>query len=209
MLFKGKTVFKFAFLIVFLVVSVSSQAQDAAIAKINWMTWDAAIAAQRADGKKYQEDKKANPPPKKIFLDVYTSWCGPCKKMDASTFKKPTVIEAMNKYYYPVKFNAEQPEPITYNDHTFINPNPNPPKGRRGVHQLAASILDNQLFYPSFVIMDENMNRLVIHKGYKGSLVMSGILAYYGSNEYIKYKEAVLRQSAQQKDRAAAVQTDK
>ena len=67
------------------------------------------------------------------------------------------------------------------------------------MHQLAASILDNQLFYPSFVVMDENTNRLVIHKGYKGELVMAGILAFYGSNEYLKYKEAVMKQSGQQK----------
>jgi len=110
----------------------------------------------------------------------------------------------MNKYYYPVKFNAEQPGDIVYNDHTFVNPKPNPVKGRRGVHQLAASILDNQLFYPSFVILDENTNRLVIHKGYKGEMVMSGILAYYGSNEYIKLKEAVLKQDKQLKAKEAA-----
>ena len=181
-------------------------AQELTPEKINWMTWSEAIKAQKADGKIYQQDKKANPPPKKIFLDVYTSWCGPCKKMDASTFKTASVIKAMNKFYYPVKLNAEQPDPITYNDHTFINPNPTPVKGRRGVHQLAASILDNQLFYPSFVILDENTNRLVIHKGYKGEMIMSGILAYYGSNEYLKYKEAVMKQSEQLRAKAAAGQ---
>ncbi|MBL4753961.1 MAG: DUF255 domain-containing protein [Flavobacteriales bacterium] len=200
---------KSTFLITCLVATSMVSSQDTAPPHIAWMTWDEAVAAQKVDRENYLKDKKANPPPKKIFLDVYTTWCGPCKKMDASTFKKPSVIQAMNAYYYPVKFNAEQPDPITYNNHTFINPNPNPVKGRRGVHQLAASILDNQLFYPSFVVMDENMNRLVVHKGYKGELVMSGILAYYGSNEYLKYKEAVLKQSEQLKVKAASNQINK
>ena len=178
-------------------------AQEKPAEGIKWMSFTDAIAAQKVDAAKYAVDKKANPPPKKIFMDVYTTWCGPCKKMDANTFPKPSVIKAMNKYYYPVKFNAEQPEDVVYNEHTFINPNPTPVKGRRGVHQLAASILDNQLFYPSFVILDENTNRLVIHKGYKGEMVMAGILAYYGSNEYIKLKEAVLKQDQQVRAKAA------
>jgi thiol-disulfide isomerase/thioredoxin len=190
---------KSAFLNVCLVTTSLVSAQDAAAPKINWMTWSEAIEAQKAARELYLQDKKANPPPKKIFLDVYTTWCGPCKKMDANTFKKPSVIQAMNKYYYPVKLNAEQPDPITHDEHTFINPNPTLVRGRRGVHQLAASILDNQLFYPSFVVMDENTNRLVIHKGYKGELVMAGILAFYGSNEYLKYKEAVMKLNGQQK----------
>ena len=196
-------------LLLFVATTFMVVAQESAQSEIAWMTWNEAITAQKADRENYLKDKKANPSPKKIFLDVYTSWCGPCKKMDAVTFKKPSVIFAMNKYYYPVKFNAEQPDPIEYNNHTFINPNPKPVKGRRGVHQLAASILDNQLFYPSFVIMDENTNRLVIHKGYKREIVMTGILAFYGSNEYLKYKEAVIKQSEQLKAKTAADQENK
>lgn len=199
---------KSSILLLCFLTSAAVLAQEKPAAGIKWMAFTDAIAAQKADAKKYVEDKKANPPPKKIFMDVYTSWCGPCKKMDANTFTKPSVIKAMNKYYYPVKLNAEQAEPITYNEHTFINPNPKPVRGRRGVHQLAASILDNQLFYPSFVIMDENTNRLVIHKGYKGEMVMSGILVYYGSNEYIKYKEAVIKQAELLKVKSAAGETN-
>jgi len=198
--------FKSASLLIFFLLTSTVIAQDTIIPEIKWMTWEEAIVAQKAARDLYLKDKKANPAPKKIFLDVYTTWCGPCKKMDATTFKSATVIQAMNRYYYPVKFNAEQTDPIIYNEHTFINPNPAPVRGRRGVHQLAASILDNQLFYPSFVVMDENTNRLVIHKGYKGELVMAGILAYYGSNEYVKYKEAVMKQIEQPIEKGAAVQ---
>ena len=35
-------------------------------AQIDWMTMDQALAAQKLE-------------PKKIFMDVYTDWCGPCK----------------------------------------------------------------------------------------------------------------------------------
>src|ERR1039457_1473955 len=52
--------------------------------------------------------------PKKIFIDVYTDWCGWCKRMDAGTFKYPCIVELMNKYYYPVRFNAEIKDTFHY-----------------------------------------------------------------------------------------------
>ena len=45
--------------------------------------------------------------PKKIMMDVYTSWCGPCKMLDKNTFQNPDVVEYVNENYYAVKFNAE------------------------------------------------------------------------------------------------------
>ena len=44
---------------------------------------------------------------KLYMVDFYTSWCGWCKKMDNETFSNPIVVKILNKYYNPVKFNAE------------------------------------------------------------------------------------------------------
>ena len=171
-------------------------AQDKPVEKINWMSWDQAISLQKSARENYTKDQKANPPPKKLFLDIYTSWCGWCKKMDASTFKDVDVVKAMNKYYYPVKLDAEMPENITYNGHEFINQNPRPAKGRKGTHQLPASLLDYKLTYPSYVIMDENTSRITIHKGYKKKVDLLGILSFFGTNQYLTYKKYVQQQKA-------------
>jgi thioredoxin-related protein len=45
--------------------------------------------------------------PRKIFIDVYTDWCGWCKVMDKKTFTDANVVEYVNKNYYAVKLNAE------------------------------------------------------------------------------------------------------
>ena len=111
------------FIIVLLFVSLNAYSQDNK-PEINWMTWDEAVALQTKERLEYNKDNKANPPPKKMFLDIYTDWCGWCKKMDASTFKNSQVIEIMNRYYYPVKLDAEMPNSVNYNNHTFVNPNP-------------------------------------------------------------------------------------
>lgn len=51
--------------------------------------------------------KKEN---KMLFLDAYTSWCGPCKKMAAEVFSQPAVGEFMNSRFVSIKVNMEKKE---------------------------------------------------------------------------------------------------
>jgi thioredoxin-related protein len=180
--------------------------QEEATEQIRWMSWDEAVAMQTADLQKYTMDKTTNPPPKKIFLDIYTGWCGWCKKMDATTFKDSEVAKVMNSFFYPVKLDAEMTDAITFKDHTFINPRPEPVRGRRGTHQLAASLLDNKMSYPSYVIMDENTSRITIHKGYKKKVDLLGILSFFGTNQYVSYKKYLKSQPNQQVQKQPVLQ---
>ena len=41
--------------------------------------------------------EKANKEGKLIFMDAYTSWCGPCKRMSASVFPDP-VYQFKNRH---------------------------------------------------------------------------------------------------------------
>lgn len=43
-----------------------------------------------------------------IFLDAYTSWCRPCKKMDKHVFSRPDVGELYNDNFLNVKMNMEK-----------------------------------------------------------------------------------------------------
>ena len=82
--------------------------------------------------------------PRKIMMDVYTQWCGPCKMMMRNTFTNADVIAYINANYY-VKFDAESPEPIEYQDRTFENPGWRPnARGRNSTHQLASSASELQ-----------------------------------------------------------------
>lgn len=53
---------------------------------------------------------KANSENKKLFVDVYTSWCGPCKKMAKTVFTQAKVGEFYNKNFICFKINAEKGE---------------------------------------------------------------------------------------------------
>ncbi len=45
---------------------------------------------------------------KLIFLDLYTTWCGPCKMMDKDIFPQPEVGDFMNAAFINVKMDAER-----------------------------------------------------------------------------------------------------
>ena len=124
--------------------------------EIKWMSWEEAAAAN---------EKK----PKKIFVDVYTDWCGWCKKMDQTTFKDSAVVEFMNKNFYAVKLNAEQHESIFWRGFEFKWV----PGVRGGSNELATIILDGMMSFPSFVMLDEDYKTIAVSPGYKlGDAVM-------------------------------------
>lgn len=134
---------------------------------IKWMTWEQAQAAQKVQ-------------PRKIVVDVYTDWCGWCKRMDASTFAHPGIIKYVNENYYAVKFNAEQPEPVIFNGkkYNFVA------QGRRGYHELAAYLMNNQMSYPTTVYLDEQLNILSPVPGFMEAPTFEMVLNYFGSNAF-------------------------
>jgi thioredoxin-related protein len=158
-------------LIVSVLISLSGIAQS----KVNWMSWDEAVAANEKN-------------PKMIFVDTYTDWCGWCKKMDAGTFADPVIAKYMNENYYSIKMDAEMKDTINFNGYQFVNPNPT---GKRSTHQLAASLLDNKLSYPSFVILTPKFERMQILPGYKGAKDFEPIIRYFveGATQGVEYAE--------------------
>lgn len=51
---------------------------------------------------------------KLIFVDAYTTWCGPCKTMAKEVFTDSTVAKLYNDHFINTQINAEQGEGITF-----------------------------------------------------------------------------------------------
>ena len=107
-------------------------------------------------------EKEKNDEKKHYFVDVYTEWCGWCKVMDRETFSQKEVIDFMNKNFHNIKFDAEQRETVVFNNKTYMWVN----SGRNGINMLAMDLLNTELSYPSYVILDENKKPVEVLKGY-------------------------------------------
>lgn len=53
----------------------------------------------------FEMAKKENKP---IFVDAYAVWCGPCKWMNANTFKNAEVAAYFNENFINLKLDAEK-----------------------------------------------------------------------------------------------------
>jgi thioredoxin-related protein len=51
----------------------------------------------------------------KIFVDCYTTWCGPCKSMSSKVFKDTAVANFYNKYFVSCKMDMESKDGIQFN----------------------------------------------------------------------------------------------
>lgn len=147
--------------VVLLVASATARAQ------VRWMTWAEAMEAQREE-------------PRKIFVDVFTEWCGWCKRMDATTFGDRRVASLLNDDFYAVKLDAEQRGELEFKGRTYAFR----PGGRRGVHELAAELLGGRLGYPSVVFLDEDGEVIQAVPGYQEADDFLKVAAYFGSDAY-------------------------
>lgn len=136
---------------------------------VNWMTLDQAL-------------EKSKTEKRKIFVDMYTDWCGWCKHMDSTTFVNLAVTKYLNEHYYPVKFNAEQEKEIVFKDKTYRFKK----NGTRGHHELAALWLNNRLSFPTVVFLDENQQIIQPVPGYQDAIKMEAIINYFGSDSHKK-----------------------
>ncbi len=155
---------RIALLLLLAFISSGLQAQ-----KVEWLSWDE--AAQRA-----ATDKN----PKKVFIDVYTDWCGWCKKMDKDTFQDAAVADYMSKNFYMVKLDGEGKEPIEFKGKTYKFV----PQGRRGYHEFAVALLQGRMSYPTVVFLDEKLNMLSPVPGYQKPEPFLTIARYFGDNIY-------------------------
>lgn len=120
--------------------------------------------------------------PRKIMVDFYTTWCGPCKLLDKNTFSNPDLVDYVNKTFYAVKFDCEGNEIVKYKDREFKNPDYKPNALRNSSHQFPASL--NIFSYPTVAFFDEEGNPILPFSGYFQVPEMELILKYIQTDEY-------------------------
>jgi thioredoxin-related protein len=153
--------------------STTAQEKQKSQEKVNAVNWYSFEEAYKLNKKK----------PKKMFIDVFTEWCGWCKKMDAETFTNTYIAKYMNDHFYCVKFDAERKDTIVIDGQTFVNPNPS---NKRSTHKLAVELLRGKMSYPSYVFLNEKGQMLTVVSGYQQAKEFEGVLTYFGTDAYLK-----------------------
>jgi thioredoxin-related protein len=127
---------------------------------IKWLTFEEAV-------------RKNEKEPRLLLIDVYTDWCGWCKKMDRTTYSDADVAAYINKNYWPVRFNAEQRDSILFSGKTFRY------VPERKAHELALSLLSEKMSYPSTVFLNKDLSMIQALPGYLDATKMAPIIAFF------------------------------
>jgi thioredoxin-related protein len=133
--------------------------------EIHWLTWA-------------QATEKMAVEPRKVYVDVYTDWCGWCKVMDKKTFSDARVAKFMNDNFYCIKFNAEKDDNIAFQSKVYSIEN--------GVNTLASKLMNGKLSYPTSIVMMENFLSPSPIPGYLDLENFDVIMHYIQSNSNTK-----------------------
>lgn len=106
--------------------------------------WETAVQQARESGKL-------------LFLDAYTVWCGPCKRMEKEVFTRPQVANYFNQKFVNVKYDMERPAGMAlkeafgvqvYPTYLFVRPD------GQVVHRIVGAHTKGDAFFDSAKLAD-------------------------------------------------------
>jgi thioredoxin-related protein len=128
-----------------------------------------------------EAEEKIKTNPKRILVDIYTSWCYWCKVMDKKTYRNHEVIEYLSEHFYCVKLNAEQNEPIQFKGDSYLK------MAGSKTSSLVYDWLFGQVSYPTTVFFNDQFEKPKPQPGFLDAETMLTLLHYI-----VEEKEGVM-----------------
>ncbi len=140
-------------------IAESQKAAPTRGADVQWTNLELAVA-------------KAADQQKAILIDVYTDWCGWCKKMDKEVFADPAVSEVLAKSFATAKVNGESRESFTFRGQKTDGVGIARAFGVRG--------------YPAIIFLDAKGEMLTMIPGFMDAQKFLPVVLFIGNREYEK-----------------------
>lgn len=122
-----------------------------------WVSFDKGLA----------EAKQVN---KKVLIDVYTDWCGWCKKMDVDTYNDAGVASYLKAHYVLVKLNGESDATLTYRGTQYTE------------RELAAGFSVSG--YPTTIFLKSNGDPITTYPGFADASKFRAIISFIAEEHY-------------------------
>ena len=97
-----------AALIASLCTLAPSHASGKQASSLAWRGWDAGLSEAGTSGRP-------------VLVDVYTDWCGWCKRMDREVYSRQDVREYLSQRFVTIKLNAESRDPGGYEGKSYTS----------------------------------------------------------------------------------------
>lgn len=158
------------------IVLLVTPLQDDPPAQVNWITI--------TDLDNLSQSPQWANSDKKVFIDLYTQWCGWCKRMDGTTFTDPTIIAYLNANFHCIRLDAETKETLVIGQQVYSWQ----ARGKRGMNELGEKLgtVQGKISYPTLVFLNKNLRRIQAIPGYRDADDLLPILVYFAEDHYRK-----------------------
>ena len=144
-------------LVAFLSSRKDHTGENSTAQKIQWHSYNEGVALARTQNKK-------------VLIDVYTDWCGWCKKMDSDVYSDESINKIVAGHFIAVKLNAESSNSVTV-----------------GTDQLNEASLARAMGatgYPTTVFLDSGAGPITRIAGYMEAKQFAAVLKFIGEDHY-------------------------
>jgi thiol-disulfide isomerase/thioredoxin len=163
--------FYFTLLVAGLVLTTGATAQNREIEFNDNESWQGVL-------------EKATQARKIIFMDCYTTWCGPCKMLARDVFTNDQIADYYNEHFVNAKYDMEKGEGVTLKDKYGVSAYPTllfiDPATQEVIHRVAGAGSVEYMMEQAKIATDPAANLQGIKKRYE-----SGEKNVHTLNEYV------------------------
>lgn len=124
---------------------------------LRWLKFDEAVAEGQSSGKK-------------VLIDVYTDWCGWCKKMDKVTYSDEGVMGYLKENYVLARLNAEANDKLIFRGQSYT------------CAQLSGAF--GITGYPSTIFLTSDGEAITVFPGFADATSFRQIIEFLGEDHY-------------------------